>query len=273
MTLPDPNLDRPGGADQGELDRLPPSQRSQDERRTETTHGLAVDGSRPLTAEEKAAAEHDTPIGERVYAPASERVPVEPVPGHRDFVEHTDKATPERQAVQAAPPEPTFTRVERPSTQTQNRDWDPSPMSTPYSSPMSNPTFHTDAHSSSRWLGLPFGIGTAMVLACGGIGVWLFMRWQRERNKPINRFRRQAMQMASDVREYVPSYDEMRQPQYGAAATLLPITLLLWRMLQSRERRPIDTVTDADWQKRLLSLKERWSPKRLELEKVSISRH
>jgi hypothetical protein len=32
-------------------------------------------------------------------------------------------------------------------------------------------------------------------------------------------------------------------------------------------------VSDLDWQKRLSALKKRWDPSRLELEKVSISRH
>ena len=41
MTLPDPSLDRPGGDDLGQIDRLPPSERNQDELRTETSHGLA----------------------------------------------------------------------------------------------------------------------------------------------------------------------------------------------------------------------------------------
>jgi hypothetical protein len=275
MTLPDPNLDRPGGDDLAERDRLPKSQRSQDQMRTETTHGLAVDGSRPLTSDERVAAEHDTPLAERVYAPASERVPVDPVPGHRDFVEHTDDATPERQAAHSLPTEPAFTRVERPSTHPQSPSWSASPTSTPYSSPMPNSTYYTEPTASSGTrMGVPIGIGTAMLIAGGGVGAWLYFRWQRERNKPINRLRRQAMQVASDMREYVPSSDELRQPQYGAAASLLPITLLLWRMLQSRASRgPVETATDADWQKRLMMLKERWSPRRLELEKVSISRH
>ena len=32
-------------------------------------------------------------------------------------------------------------------------------------------------------------------------------------------------------------------------------------------------MLDADWQKRLMSLKERWNPSRLELEKIAISKH
>ncbi len=274
MTLPDPSQDRSGGDDQGQIDRLPPSQRNQDQLRTETSHGLAVDGSRPLTAEERAAAEHDSGVAERVYAPASERVPVEPVPGHRDFVVHTDPSTPERQAAQSsASSEPSFTRVERPSTNGL-RDWNPT-MSTPYSSSATDPSFYAEPMSGGRgWMGLPIGIGSVAAITCGAIGVWMYMRWQRQRNRPINRIRRQAWQTASDIRNRVPSSaDELRQPGYGAAASLLPIGLVLWRMMQSRERRPIERVTDTDWQHRLMSLKDRWSARRLELEKISISRH
>ncbi|HET6316187.1 MAG TPA: hypothetical protein VFG86_07000, partial [Chloroflexota bacterium] len=232
MTLPDPNLDRPGGADQGNIDRLPPSERGQDEVRTETTHGLASEGSRPLTSEENAAAEHDTGVAERVYAPASERVPVPPVPGHRDFVEHTDEATPERQAAQ--PTEPSFTRVDRSG----ERDW--------------SSDFTAEESQSRSWLGLPVGFGSAATIACGAVAVWLYVRWQRERNKPINRFRRQAMHTASELRERVPEVDELRQPAgYGAAASLLPMALLVWRILRSREPKPLERVTDADWQQRL----------------------
>ncbi len=270
MTLPDPSLDRRGGDDLGQIDRLPPSERNQDQLRTETTHGLSVDGSRPLTADEKAAAERDAGVAERVYAPASERVPVEPVPGHRDFVQHTDPHTPEREAVQSTlPSEPTFTRVERPSVQP--RDWtststSTTPMPTAYSSPTSYPTFNTESTTSNRgWFGVPMGIGIASVIVGGVIGGWLYMRRQRERNKPINRIRRSARyawQRTSDVRERMPSApDELRQPAgYGAMASLLPIALVMWRMMQSRsEPRPIETVTDGEWQQRLMSLKDRWS--------------
>ncbi len=244
MTLPDPNLDRPGGADQGNADRLPISERGQDEMRTETTHELASEGSRPLTSEEKAAAEHDTGVAERVYAPASERLPVPPVPGHRDFVEHIDEATPERQAAQ--PTEPSFTRVERP----RERDWD-----------SGSPTFTGEQSPGRGWLGLPIGFGSVAAIAFGALAVWLYVRWQRERNKPINRFRRQATQTASELRERVPEVDELRQPAgYGAAASLLPMALLVWRMLQSRQQpTPVQRVSDADWQQRLAMLKERWS--------------
>jgi len=56
---------------------------------------------------------------------------------------------------------------------------------------------------SMGWL--TFGI-------CSGVGVWLWLRWQRERNKPINRLRRQARQAADEIRERVPTPDRGRSP-------------------------------------------------------------
>jgi hypothetical protein len=215
---------------------------------------------------ERDTAEHEAPVGERVYAPASERVPVEPVPGHRDVVEHPDVSTAERQEA-AHPPEPSFTRIERPSNVPYQPAW----------SPTSNPNYTLEPSVEDRGVPkLPIGIGSAMMLAGGGVGIWLYLRWQRERNKPINRLRRQATQAASDLRERVPSTDELAQPgSLGALATLLSIGLIVARQVLSQQSRrtPIERVGDMDWQHRLVSLKERWSPRRVELEKFSISRH
>src|SRR5919199_503615 len=80
-------------------DVVPRGERNQDELRSEIAHDVTSFPERPLTHDEQEAAEHDMPRGERVYAPASERVPKPPVPGHRDLVQHPDEATPERQAV------------------------------------------------------------------------------------------------------------------------------------------------------------------------------
>ncbi|TME99843.1 MAG: hypothetical protein E6I52_14730 [Chloroflexi bacterium] len=63
-------------------DVIPPTERNQDPVQTEMTQGMTLDGSRPLTEAERRAADHDTPVGERVYAPASERVPREPTRTH-----------------------------------------------------------------------------------------------------------------------------------------------------------------------------------------------
>ena len=38
-------------------------------------------------------------------------------------------------------------------------------------------------------------------------------------------------------------------------------------------RRAAETLSDVDWQTRLMDLKERWNPSRVELEKFQISKH
>src|SRR5690242_18268794 len=89
-------------------DVVPAGERDQDAARSALTHALTAEPERPLTHDEQQAAEHDTPRGERVYAPASERVPVSAVPGHRDMVDHPDTGTPERQAAGWTEPSSTW---------------------------------------------------------------------------------------------------------------------------------------------------------------------
>jgi hypothetical protein len=242
-----------------ERDRLPPTGRGQDPERTEAMHGLAVEDSRPLTSDERRAAESDTPLPERVYAPASERVPKDPVPGHREFVERTDESTPERQAVGS--PEPTFTRVERPSSAPQTA-WNPSP------------TFsNMGEDSGGTWFGLPTRVGAVAALAGAAAGLWFYARWRRERDKPINRWRRQAWQAASEMRDRMPPPEELQRPGgVGLLATALSIGVILWQKSRAQAKTPVQAVSDADWQQRLASLKERWSPRRVEMERFSISR-
>jgi hypothetical protein len=277
MTMSDPSLDRPGGDPKDELE---------DEQLVEGAPAFAVDGSRPLTAEEKEAAGHDTGVAERVYAPASERVPKEPVPGHRDFVQHTDVATPERQA--AATTDTPTAPTPRPSPSpgpgpgsgptgsayasgdpfaprgtTQTQTWTTSPVSTPY----------TFSEPPSTNLGLPIGIGSAVAAGAAAVGIWLFVRWQRERNKPMNRLRRQARHAAAELRERVPDSDDLVRPAMGLAAAVASALLVLLKNVQSQHpERAIERISDADFQKRLFALKQHWDPRRLELEKVSISR-
>jgi hypothetical protein len=205
-----------------------------------------------------------------------ERVPREPVAGHRDFVEHPDPATPERQAAAAisqpgteSASEPAFTRVARPS---------------------SNPTSDPSDPQEQAWRSMspspalfPIGIGWAV---CCGVGVWLFMRWRRERNKPINRLRRQAEQArrtAYELRGRVPDIpDEAARPVMGLSTVLLSLAVFLWQQSQSRSRsrsqeasermgkaarQARQKVSDADWQQRLVLLKKRWNPSRLQLER------
>src|SRR5262245_30156785 len=210
-------------------------------------------------------------VTERVYAPATERVPKEPVPGHRTYVEHTDEGTPERQAT-TGPGEPSFARVERPS-QTE-QDW--------AAASYSNPAFTTPPpESGGGGPGMMAGACAVGTIAAGAAIAWLFVRRRRERNKPINRWRRQALhaaedmrQRASEMREHVPSSDELQRPGgIGLLATLLPMAIILWQQQRrSSQKHAVVAVTDADWQGRLSALKERWSPRRLEMERVSISR-
>jgi len=131
---------------------------------------------------------------------------------------------------------------------------------------------------------------------CGGVGGWLFLRWQRNRNKPINRLRRQAKHAADELRDRVPSSPEDAvRPAAGLGTALLSVALILWQQSQARSRQAEKVVTrgtrkatkradkafgkagaamsDVDWQKRLSMLKKRWDPSRLELEKISLSRH
>jgi hypothetical protein len=302
MTFPDPNLERPLGGPRGtpenQQDVVPRTERNQDPLREGLEQGLSLEGSRPLTDDEKKMADRDAPVGERVYAPASERVPVEPVPGHRDFIEHPDTHTPEREAAaglgstSATRPmgeeELSFARVARPST---------TPTATPgaYGSSMSNPAFGgmgDDGGSSRRTerrrtMFMGIGFSWLTVLA-SGVGLWLFMRWRRERNKPINRLRRQAMHAASELREHMPDPEDAARPVMGLTTALLSMLVVLWQQTQTRSRRASrraghhadktasrasQAMSDADWHKRLTKLKERWTPGRLELEKISISRH
>lgn len=111
MTMPyDPLL---GTTEAGALDRpadrpveaagkhgvLPATERGKDSGRSDALRELEGGSARPLSDEEREAAERDHPPGERVYAPASERVPRDPIPGHAEIVSEIDESTPERRAV------------------------------------------------------------------------------------------------------------------------------------------------------------------------------
>jgi hypothetical protein len=304
MTFPDPNLERPsiipGGSPGNHQDIIPPTERGQDPEREQAEFDLSRDPARPLTDAEKRAAANDEMPGERVYAPASERVPKEPVPGHRDFVEHTDTHTPERAAAgvdpgasSASANEPTFARIPRPGASD-------SPMSNSGLSDAGSAWSYDSGQASGgkrKRLVMGIGVSWSLVIAAG-VATWLFLRWRRERNKPINRLRRQAQSAvarAADMRERLPDADEAAKPAVGLGTALVSILLLLWRQSRANSQQPknvarkhatrargradkavdnaSDMLSDTDWQKRLTKLKERWSPARVEIEKVSISRH
>jgi hypothetical protein len=182
MTSPDTSLERSGV----------------DPEVTAMVHGLALDHADP-PADAGSTSNHSDPFnrdqangqgaanastGERVYAPASERVPVAPVAGHRHLIDHPDTTTPERVAAGLIS-EPPFARVARPSA--------------------------ARGKASGGWAAvrpprLFFGLGVSWVtvVSCS-VGVWLFLRWRRERAKPINRIRRQARHTADVLRERVPA--------------------------------------------------------------------
>jgi hypothetical protein len=245
MAFPDRRLERPleppEARSENIQDVVPVSERNQD--LYHSTHELVTEGSRPLTEAERKAADRDTGIAERVFAPASERIP-RVVEGYRDVVEHTDTGTPERQAIGqpsatpalTADAEPSFTRVPRPST-----------------NPGADNNSSYPAHGgdwsaqSNRWMSnmssgspVPFGIGWLSIGICGSIGVWLWMRWQRERNKPINRLRRQAQQArqrAYALRDQMPDMpEEAVRPAMGVGSALLALVVLLWQQSQRRSR-------------------------------------
>jgi hypothetical protein len=60
----------------------------EDEATENFMNDLADEPARPLTGEEREAAKADHGRPERVYAPASERVPKEPAPGDDRLIRH-----------------------------------------------------------------------------------------------------------------------------------------------------------------------------------------
>ena len=82
------------------------------------------------------------------------------------------------------------------------------------------------------------GIGGSALLALGGAigGAYLYARWQRERNKPINRLRRGAHDVASRLSDRIPDVvDDLPggpAPIGGAASALLLAALIGSRALR-----------------------------------------
>jgi len=124
-----------------------------------------------------------------------------------------------------------------------------------------------------------FGVGAgtlAMVGAAVG-GALFYRRWQQERNKPINRLRRRALQTATQLRHRMPSPEEATRPALSLTTAAVSVLVFLWQQAQGQPKRTDklarqagDVVSDADWYQRLSKLKERWTPHRVELEKFSI---
>ncbi len=84
------------------------------------------------------------------------------------------------------------------------------------------------------------GMGAGALLSVGSAigGAWLYARWQRERNKPINRFRRGASDLAHRLGERVPDFvDDLPSgtaPVSGAAASALLLTALIGSRVMRR---------------------------------------
>ncbi len=105
MTFPDSFEDEELLGSQAPPERTegvnPVSERGEDEARDEFMRELEDQPSRPLTGDEKRAAEDDAERAPSVYAPASERVAKEPLPGDRERVGHMDPTTSERKGADA----------------------------------------------------------------------------------------------------------------------------------------------------------------------------
>jgi hypothetical protein len=110
--------------------------------------------------------------------------------------------------------------------------WSPSSTGVSYSSPLDSPT-ETRSMIPSRKV----GVGAGALLSLGGAvgGAWLYARWHRERNKPINRLRRGAHDVASRLGERLPDVEDLPHaaaPMSGAATALLLTGLLATRALR-----------------------------------------
>jgi hypothetical protein len=120
--------------------------------------------------------------------------------------------------------------------------WSPPSAGADYSSPLST-------HTETKSLAQPrtIGMGAGALLSIGGAlgGAWLYARWQRERNKPINRLRRGARDVATRLGERMPDVDDLPHaaaPMSGAATALLLTGLVASRALR---RGSADRTEDA----------------------------
>src|SRR5216684_8592024 len=110
--------------------------------------------------------------------------------------------------------------------------WAPSSAGVDYSSPLSTQN-ETRSMTPSRTMGM----GAGALLSIGGAigGAWLYARWQRERNKPINRLRRGARDVASRLGERMPDVEDLPHgaaPMSGAATALLLTGLVASRAMR-----------------------------------------
>ena len=109
--------------------------------------------------------------------------------------------------------------------------WAPSGAGTDYSSPL------TTQPGSRSMMPRTMGMGAGALLSISGAigGAYLYARWQRERNKPINRLRRGARDVASRLGERMPDVEDLPHgaaPVSGAATALLLTGLVASRAMR-----------------------------------------
>lgn len=96
---PYPSIPREAPSVDRDRTTLAPNERGKDYGRGGYVDDLAAGGGTyDSDAAEEDAGHEEPESGQRVFAPAWERVPKEPVPGHDEIVSHTDEDTPERRA-------------------------------------------------------------------------------------------------------------------------------------------------------------------------------
>jgi len=130
-----------------------------------------------------------------------------------------------------------------PSASTGHR-WAPPSSGEDYSSPLTRST-ETTSLIPARTM----GVGAGALLSIGGAigGAWLYSRWQRERNKPINRLRRGARDVAGRLGERMPDVDDLPHaaaPMSGAATALLLTGLVASRALRRASADRTDDFRD-----------------------------
>jgi hypothetical protein len=116
--------------------------------------------------------------------------------------------------------------------ETPGHHWAPSGAGTDYSS-----TLPSQTQSRPMMPMRTMGMGAGALLSIGGAlgGAWLYARWQRERNKPINRLRRGARDVASRLGERMPDVEDLPHnaaPMSGAATALLLTGLVASRAMR-----------------------------------------
>jgi len=87
MTQSDPERLSTERSEQLPAGELRPDDRGQDEAREALEESIRLGQARPLTREEREAAERDPGIAKTVYAPASERVPKPPLPADEKLID------------------------------------------------------------------------------------------------------------------------------------------------------------------------------------------